>query len=148
MYSSSSGFRDLVWTEYTHNHGITYEQWWYVPYAGIGLRSIVGLWDISGRVYGSPFVQGNDEDYHHNRDLFFEDDFDQSTMYGADLAVTYPISNKWGITGAVKYQHYDEAKGATTMTDTITGEQEFFDGDVAGGDNELLLLTLSVCYQF
>ncbi|CAG37431.1 omptin family outer membrane protease [Desulfotalea psychrophila] len=145
---SHNAFRDSTGTFPDDELGISYEQWWTVPYIGLGFASSLSNWDFSGRLIASPFVQGRDEDMHHLRNLFFEEDFDNSFMWSIDLAANYKIDPQWGIIGAFKYQYYQEALGTTTMTNMVTGEQVFFGGDAAGGDNRALLLTLSLDYQF
>ncbi len=128
--------------------GITYEQTWNVPYVGFSFYSVVTNWDISGRVIGSPLVKGEDKDIHHMRDLLFEEDFDTSWMWAADLALTYKLSPHWGLTGLFSYQYYDEAKGETTITDLITGEQWYYPGDSAGADNVATTVSLRLDCRF
>lgn len=148
IYSSDKGFRDRSMIFDDGAPVITYEQWWQVPYIGLGLRSQFADWEIAARLIGSLFVRGQDEDHHHMRDLVFKDDFDRSSMWGADLTICYRLSSYWAITGSFNYQDYNTAKGSTKITDTVTGEQDFLSGDAAGGDNQLLLVSAAVSYRF
>ncbi|WP_161629932.1 omptin family outer membrane protease [Desulfogranum mediterraneum] len=145
---SVAGYRDASGTFPAGEPGISYEQWWTVPYIGVGFTSKLTNWDLSGRVIASPFVQGEDEDIHHQRNLRFEEDFDSSAMWSLDFAATYHLLQNWGLTGAVKYQYYQEAKGSTTITDLVSGQRWVIDGDAAGADNTALLLSLSLAYSF
>ncbi len=145
---SYDGFRDQTGSFPAGELGITYEQWWNVPYIGIGFESHFTNWELSGRLIGSPLVQAEDEDHHHMRSLRFEEDFDNSNMWAIDLSATYLFSQQFGVTGAFSYQYYDEAKGTTTITDLVTGEQVFIDGDAAGADNEATLFSLIFVYRF
>lgn len=148
---SVNGFRDSSMTFPDGQNVISYEQWWTVPYIGIGFTSHLTNWKFSGRIIASPFVQGEDEDMHHLRGqagLLFEEDFDSSSMWSIDLAATYKMTQNWGLTGSFKYQYYDEAKGSTTITDVATGQKFYYDGDVAGADNEAMLFSLSLEYTF
>ncbi|HKJ65104.1 MAG TPA: omptin family outer membrane protease [Desulfopila sp.] len=142
------GFRDLSGSFPDGELAITYEQWWTVPYLGLGFESQLSNWILSGRLLASPFVQGEAEDMHHMRNLLFKDDFGTSSMWSVDFTTTYKFSPNWGISGAVKYQHYEEAKGSTTVINTLTGEQSYYGGDAAGADNEAVLAQLSLDYSF
>ncbi len=145
---SSFGFRDTKGSFDADELGISYEQRWTSPYIGAGFVSNLNYWNFSGRIIYSPFVQGEDEDTHHMRDLYFEEDFDNTSMWGADFSATYLFSNTISLTGQLKYQTYDEAQGSTTATDLVTGLTYDFDGDAAGADNESFLLSLILLYHF
>ncbi|WP_028578788.1 omptin family outer membrane protease [Desulfogranum japonicum] len=147
VYSTYS-FRDSSLDFDPNDKIITYEQMWTVPYIGLAFYSVLTNWDISGRVIFSPLVQGEDEDTHHLRDLLFEEDFDSSWMWAADLAITYKFSPNWGLTGLLSYQYYDEAKGSTTITDLTTGQKYYYPGDAAGADNTATMLSLRLDYTF
>ena len=127
--------------------GISYEQWWDVPYIGIGFTSHLNNWDLAGRLIGSTLVDSKDEDTHHLRNLLFEENFGSSSMFGVDFTATYNITPQLGITGALKYFAYDEATGSTTITNLQTGQKTFVGGDSAGADNHATIVSLLLNYQ-
>lgn len=127
---------------------ITYNHWFHVPYVGLGFESSAGRVFFKGRVIASPFVTAEDEDIHHLRNLRFEEDFDTSSMYGVDLAIGYEITPNFALTGAFKYQKYEEAKGDTTITDLTTGQQYHYPGDAAGTDHTSSMISVGLEYRF
>lgn len=127
---------------------ITYEQWYDVPYLGLGFTSRLAQLRVSGRVLYSPFVSANDKDTHHFRDLVFEQDLDSTTMFALDFAIGYDLTSALALQARFQYQQYDEAQGSTTITDRATGAQYFYGGDAAGTEHESGLLSLGLQYTF
>jgi len=145
---SINAFRDTSGSFPAGELGITYKQWYDVPYLGVGFFSRLTNMSFSGRFIASPFASANDEDTHHMRDLLFEEDFDTTFMWSIDLAASYYFTPQFALTGMFHYQKYDEAKGSTTITDLVTGEKYYYAGDAAGTDHTSHLLTLFLEYTF
>lgn len=140
--------RDTVGTFPDGATGITYEQWYDVPYLGVSLCSRLARLTLSGRVVYSPLVSANDKDTHHFRDLVFEQDFDTTTMFGFELGLGYDLTTALALQGRFQYQQYDEAQGSTTITDRATGARYVYGGDAAGTEHESSLLSLGLQYSF
>ncbi|MFP7755129.1 omptin family outer membrane protease [Thermodesulfobacteriota bacterium B35] len=128
--------------------GITYEQWYHVPYVGIGFHAELTRVTLSGRLIASPFVQAGDRDQHHLRNLVFEEDFDNGTMLGVDLNGGYRFTDQLALMFNYHYQKYEEMKGDTTITDQVTGEQYHIPGDAASIEHYSHLFSLSLQYTF
>lgn len=146
-------FRDTVGTFPAGELGITYEQWWNVPYIGLGYSAEVGLWSFNSRIIGSTLAQPKAEDHHHMRDLLFEDNFDEVSMVAIDLAAGYNFMPNWVFTVAFHYQKYSNTakEGSyTTITDLLTGEQ-FVSGPEEGppgAGHKATLCSLNLRYTF
>lgn len=128
--------------------GITYSQWYDVPYVGLGFDSRVSDFEFLAKFIYSPIVFAGDEDIHHMRDLKFEEDFDPTTMWAIDIGGSYFITDNFSAQFTYHYQKYNEAKGTTTITDLKTGAKTFYDGDVAGTSHDSSLFNLSLVYDF
>ena len=147
IYSTNT-LRDTVFSVPDDNLGITYEQWWNVPYIGVGFATNVGPVEIDGRIIGSTLVDAEDEDHHHNRDLLFKEEFEDGNFIGLKFGATYNITQNMGVGLDLDYQNFDEVKGDTTIRNTVTGEVFEVPGDSAGADNELLMISLGFQYRF
>ncbi|MBF0381902.1 MAG: omptin family outer membrane protease [Magnetococcales bacterium] len=147
IYSTNS-IHDSVGSSPANQLGITYEQWWNVPYVGLGFNSTTSKFTLRGRVIGSVIVQAFDEDHHHLRDLIYEEEFTNGNMYAADIAVDYQATKNMLISGSLHYQKYDTVKGTTTITDLSNGQISYYSGDVAGADNTATMLSFNLVYGF
>jgi plasminogen activator len=128
--------------------GITYEQWWDVPYIGVGLAAEVGPVEFDCRLIGSTIVDAEDEDHHHLRGLIFKEKFEDGEFIGVKAGVTYNITSTLGVGLGLDYQNFEEVKGGMIVEDTITGMVEEYTGDITGADNELVMVSLGVQYNF
>jgi plasminogen activator len=128
--------------------GITYKQWYDVPYIGLAFHSKLTKMSFSGRFIISPYAMAGAEDTHHMRDLVFEDDFDPTTMWAVDLGASYHFTPQLAMLGNFHYQDYDEAQGSTTIINQVTGARQYYPGDVAGTSHKSSLLSLSLLYNF
>ncbi len=140
--------RDTIGTLPDNETGITYEQWYHVPYLGIGFNAELTNVTLSGRFIASPFVQAGDKDQHHLRNLVFEEDFDNGSMIGVDLNGGYHFTSQLALMFNYHYQKYYEMKGETTITDQVTGEQYFISGDAASIEHYSHLFSLTMQYTF
>ncbi len=128
--------------------GITYEQWWETPYIGLQAKAEHGRWSFMGKIIGSWWADGHDEDNHHLRGLLFTEEFGSSDMIGATAQLGYNVQRGLSVTLTYEYQAYDLAKGSTTITDYEEGGTAVIPGDVAGGDNTTHTIMLGLDYKF
>ncbi|PIE69197.1 MAG: hypothetical protein CSA21_03480 [Deltaproteobacteria bacterium] len=145
---SSFFLHDTVGSFEPGSLGITYKQWYNVPYVGVGFDSRLTNVSFSGRLIASPFAYANDEDTHHMRHLFFEEDFDPTFMWSLNLGGRYHFNPQLALTAMFHYQHYDEAKGNMTITDLFSGERVTISGDAAGIDHTSHMFSLALQYTF
>jgi plasminogen activator len=142
------GFRDTQFSLSDSELGITYEQWFNVPYIGVGMTAQAGPVNFQGRIIGSTMVDAEDEDHHHLRNLVFKEDFEDGDFIGIQFGASYQITPKLGVGLDIDYQNFDEMKGSTTVRDTTTGAVDYYGGDSAGTDNEITLVSLGLTYRF
>ncbi len=147
IYSVYS-FRDTAGSFPPGESGITYEQWFHVPYVGIGFNSRLTNVSFHGRLIASPFVQAGDEDHHHMRNLLFEEDFDNGSMVALDIGGGYHFTEHLALLLSYHYQKYNEMKGDMTITDQVTGQKIHIGGDVAGVEHNSSLFSLTLSYTF
>lgn len=128
--------------------GITYQQQWEAPYAGLVAAMRIGKWSAEGRVVGSLWGTGHDEDTHHLRGLRFEQSYDAVRMAAASARLAYDLTSAMAI--AVNYEvlEWRLAKSATVLTSLATGEQIVTAPDTAGAENRTQSLSLSLSYRF
>jgi outer membrane protease len=141
---STRRFRDSFGTFPSNKLGISYEQTWDTPYAGIGAVFNSEDWTVSTEVIGSPFVMGRSRDYHAMRTTLFKDDFDMSGMVGASAGVEYRFSDTLSLAGRVEYQKYFEAKGGTQIYNGSTRASLSVPKPGAGADADTLLVTAGI----
>lgn len=146
VYSTNS-FRDSTGT-FPDEKGITYSQWYDIPYIGIGFESRISNFSLTGEFIYSPLVYAGDEDIHHARELKFDEDFDTTTMFAVRLGGSYFLTETLSLQLTYNFQQYKEAKGSTTVTDLSTGETEQIDGDAAGTNHKSNLVNLALVYDF
>jgi plasminogen activator len=103
--------------------GITYEQEFNTPYFGIAAKLNFDKLQLNARLIGSPWVDLETSDTHHQRNPPFVDrgDFERSNMIGLDLGAHYQMTENLSLGAMYHYQEYDETKGFTVRTDE-TGE--------------------------
>jgi plasminogen activator len=94
-------------------------------------------------------VQAGDEDHHHMRNLLFEEDFDNGTMIGIDFSGGYRFTDQLALLLSYHFQKYNEVKGDTTITDTVTGQQVMYiPGDAASIEHYSHMFSLTAQYSF
>lgn len=114
-YSSETGFRDQQGT-FENVPGISFEQWMYAPYLGLHARGKIRKLTLTGQCAGSLWAWANDEDHHHQRDLFFEDTFERIGYFRADLGLSYPLTAHLSFTSDLNVHTYSRTTGDTTIT--------------------------------
>jgi outer membrane protease len=141
---STDGFRDDI-GEGDGSTSITYEQTFFIPYAGLALTLQNG--PFSGEVFFhySPFVTAEDDDLHLLRETRFQVEADGGDYYGFGLRGTYAITPRWSVGVAAEWQIIEELIGDTTLTDpdgTIVVE------DSGGISSDWALFSVSLGYRF
>lgn len=125
-------------------NGISYEQNWEAPYIGLGAAATFGALSLQGRVIGSWWAKGDDQDNHHLRSLLFTEDFDRSSMIGANIGLAYRLTSSTSLTVDYNYQNWMTAKGSTVITNLQTGMSGTIPGDAAGGNNVSHVVSLGI----
>ena len=148
VYSSGGGIRNSVGQFPDGQAGITYEQWWEAPFAGLGGRLSIDRWTLSTEIIGTLWGKGRDRDNHHLRTLVFEESFSNVKMIGVNVGVDFDLTQHLSLFTRFDYQKFFEGRGETTMTDYSTGAVETFGGDAAGADFYTLLLSLGCKLRF
>lgn len=130
---------------------INYEQEFRMPYLGLSADWRTGNFTVLGRVTYSPFVSATDWDEHVARTLQFKESFEGGDLFGAGVEARYAFTqgfmNGIFLTAAVDYQKIDLIVGDMEVTDYSTGETGG-DTDVAGIENEYLVISLGLGTQF
>jgi plasminogen activator len=151
IYSSTGGYRDLFVT-FPNTPGISYEQTFYMPYIGVGVRATTNNGSmpivLSASFRYSNQVHGEGVDIHHLRDLRFEDSGDGGKWQAYDINIDFHLSKTLALNLGYAAQRYAEVKATTTMTDLASGDKFFFPGDAAGLDNRSNLLKMGLSYRF
>lgn len=145
---SVNRFRDTAGTFPSDQKVISYEQWFNVPYLGLGIGFGSPSFRVKAKVFGSPYLWAGQVDDHYLRNLRFESDLAGGTMIGVDLSATYHFTEQFAVSLAVFAQNYSELKGEETITDTATGQKITLAGDPAGFDHQSAMLSLGLHYQF
>jgi plasminogen activator len=151
IYSSTGGYRDLFVT-FPNTPGISYEQTFYMPYIGVGVRATTNNGSmpivLSASFRYSNQVHGEGVDIHHLRDLRFEDSGDGGKWQAYDINIDFHLSKTLALNLGYAAQRYAEVKATTTMTDLASGDKFFFPGDAAGLDHRSNLLKMGLSYRF
>lgn len=126
--------------------GLTYEQSWDTPYIGLQAKAELGRWSLGGKVIGSWWVNSEDTDHHHWRDLAIKGNPGSTNMIGASAEIGYQFTSALGVSLTYDYTQFDTAKGNATYSDTATGQTL----GVAphGADNTSQTISLGVNYKF
>ena len=102
--------------------GISYEQTWRAPYIGVSADAEWHKWIVGGRVIGSWWVDSQDEDTHHLRNLRFNEEFGRSDMVSVNAKVGYRLTPHVSVLGTYDWQKWDVAKGPTVISNATTGQ--------------------------
>ncbi len=144
---SGFGYRDSR-GEFTPGEPvISYRQDYSTPYLGIGGTLTSGELTLKARVEGSWWVQAEDRDIHHLRDLVFREEFEDGRMVQATVELDYRVTEKVTLKAGWQHLSYDEMKGPTEISSHSTGTLlNFIPGDAAGADHtsDIVSVGLSV----
>ncbi|KAB2942566.1 MAG: omptin family outer membrane protease [Hyphomicrobium sp.] len=114
---------------------ISYEQNWQAPYLGLQFNGEWHRWTVQGRVIGSWWVGGKDEDNHHLRTLLFTEHFGESNMVGANAHVGYRLTPNLMLKGEYDLQQWDLAKGLSSELNYTSGVVESSGWNAAGAQS-------------
>ncbi len=145
---SVNGFRDSTGTFPSGQKVISYEQYFNVPYLGLGFGFGTTSFKVKAKVFGSPYLWAGQTDDHYLRNLRFESDLSGGTMIGVDIAAFYYFTENFAVSLGVFAQSYSELKGEETITDTSTGQSYKVSGDPSGFDHESAMFSFGLHYRF
>ena len=127
---------------------ISYNQYFNVPYVGLGAVLNMSNFSFTGKLIYSGAVIAKDEDTHHLRDLYFEEYFEGGKMLGIILRGEYNFTENFAILGSVDYSKYYLNKGYTIETDLTDGSTTTYGEGSAGIENETSMISLGLNYKF
>ncbi len=142
--SSASGFRDVNGTIGDNVQGVTYSQYFSVPYIGIGAKYDNSPYIIGSRLMYSNQVRVEAEDIHHLRYLVSSFSTEGSLL-ALELYLAYEFSNNLFLKGTFEYDKYDLDRAY--IIQTFGGASPSFAGYGAGMEEEVMLFTLGIEYQ-
>jgi len=114
---------------------ISYDQVWDAPYLGLQFNGEWNRWTLQGRVIGSWWVSGQDEDDHHLRSLLFTEKFGESSMVGANAHVGYRLTDHLLLKAEYDLQQWQLAKGPSADVDYETGDRSYRGWNAGGGQS-------------
>jgi outer membrane protease len=121
---------------------INYQQAWEAPYLGFQFNSEWNRWTLQGRVIGSWWASGKDQDNHRTTSVLFSDHFGESNMVGANAHVGYRLTPNLMLKGEYDFQQWELSKGSAHSFNYETGARSATPYNGAGGDS--LTQTISV----
>jgi outer membrane protease len=114
---------------------IYYNQVWNAPYLGLQANAEWQRWTLQGRVIGSWWVYGQDEDFHYLRSTLFSENFGQSNMVGANDALGYRVTENLMLKADYDLQRWEMAKGPAKIRNYETGKYTFAGWNAAGAQS-------------
>jgi outer membrane protease len=127
--------------------GITYEQEFRMPYAGISGELTRGRFGFSGYAVWSPLVSAEDWDHHIERTIYFHGSFEGGDMLGLGIEARYALKDNLFLTASVEQQTIDLIVGDVDLLDYSTGE--YYEGeDEVGIENSYTVFSLGLGFAF
>ncbi|MFA5899810.1 MAG: omptin family outer membrane protease [Hyphomicrobium sp.] len=114
---------------------ISYEQAWQAAYLGMQFNGGWERWTLQGRVIGSWWAGGKDQDTHHITTVHYTEHFGESNMIGANAHIGYRLTDNWMLKAEYDLQQWLLAKGPSYLVNTTTGRGEFSNWNAAGGES-------------
>lgn len=148
IYSKDGGFRNNEGILPSNQDGISYNQYFYLPYLGLGANYSYNNFIINGKFLYSSMVEAQDEDTHHFRDLYFEGFFNNGEMLQIDLGMKYQFNSNFSLLASYEYTKYFLNKGYTVITDLGSGQQGFTGDGSVGLANYHNMLSFGIEYMF
>ena len=127
---------------------ISYEQVWEAPYLGLQFVGTWERWSLQGRVIGSWWAEGTDEDDHHLRTLLFTEHFGESGMVGANAHVGYRLTENWTLKAEYDLQQWQLAKGPSGDVNYSTGASSYRPWNAAGGQSITQTVLLGAALEY
>lgn len=128
--------------------GISYRQSFRLPYVGLAGSYRHQDWEFNALFKFSPWVQIDDHDTHHLRNLDFTDQSRNSRYYGINLDAGYHLTPNAKLFAEVSWNKFLQGRGPTVERNGNTGTTSFYDGAAAGMDNKNYAITVGVKYRF
>jgi outer membrane protease len=100
------------------------------------------------RLIGSPIVDASAEDTHNLRNLRFNDEFSDGTMFAFDILCAYRFTSSMSVAAGFHYQDYSDIEGYTVVTDLTNGQQYRTAEDTAGLEHSSSLINIQLTYDF
>lgn len=126
---------------------ITYQQWFFTPYAGLSLGARYAGFSLDAYARGSLWGFAKDKDQHHLRDITFTMDVDEVHYHGLGAALSYAFTERFSAGLAYDYQEYSMTKGDPTIEDREAGTVEK-DKDGGGLGHRSSMVSLTLRYAF
>lgn len=147
VYSSSS-FRDSSGSFTTGSAAIDYKQEYTTPYYGLKLGALLGNWLYTLQAITSNNVQLEATDIHHSRNLVFKDSFEPGKMSDYKLGIGYLFGDNVSINFIYGLQTYEEARGNTVQSSTVTGNVTGTCVNCAGSGNTSSTTSIGISLYF
>lgn len=144
---TSSDFRDTKGDFPDGAKGISYRQQWPVPFLGIDVTHIEGLWTFSGGFQGGLAVNGRGTDDHWMRDLRFIDHVETTPAVMITGSAEYEVRSNTAIFVSGAFDQIIRGRADTDMIDKITGRKRRF-ADGAGADYMSVTVSLGLRGKF
>jgi len=143
---SVNGFRDEAGS-LPDGVGISYEQTYDSIYFGVGLRGKENRFTYDLKLAYSPFVDADDADMHHWRNMYSTSDYSNEDMWSFSATVGYDIIEQLNLSLSYLYEKYDTMRGDAVYEYRDEGLVIPYP-DAAGVDLEFSLVSLSLQYTF
>jgi outer membrane protease len=127
--------------------GITYEQEFRMPYAGIAGDFTRDRITLSGYAVWSPLVAAEDWDHHIARTIYFHGMFEGGDMLGLGLAARYALKENLFLSASIEQQTLDLIVGDVELLDYTTGVY-YAGADEAGIENSYTVISLGLGFSF
>lgn len=152
IYSTiPTNYRD-IYVVFPNVPVISYQQTYTTPYLGVRYRTVnrsrKSKYETRFGVFYSAWVEGEDVDIHHLRDLRFEEKGSAGEWYKFELEMDFELSKRWSFMVGYSTQVYQEIKSSSWVTDLTTNSTTYYPGDSAGLSNKTELLSMGVNYKF
>lgn len=147
VYSDSS-FRDSSGSFVSGAPAIDYKQEYTTPYYGLKLGALYGNWIYTLQAITSNSVKLEATDIHHARNLVFKDTFEPGKMNNYKLGIGYLFNDNFSINFIYDLQNYEEARGSTVQSSTVTGNVTGVCVNCAGADNTSTTASIGVSLYF
>lgn len=148
IYSSSGILRDLTGTFTDGELVISYEQHFAMPYLGLKFETTLSDWKVNLQYNYSNQVKVSATDFHHLRNLIFEDNFETGEMNSFKAAIEYKFSKNFGVYYRYDVQVFAEVRGNTTYFDSGTGLAIGACFNCAGADNSNQTQSIGISYTY
>ncbi len=142
--SSTNGFRNIEGSLADNVKGVSYSQYFSVPYIGIDKKFGDDSYMIETKLIYTNQVRAEGEDIHHLRDLV-STFYSEGSLLSLELLLSCKLSNNIFLKGTFKYDKYNLNRAY--LTQTFNEEDLTFAGYGAGMEEESKLFALGLEYE-